>query len=180
MIYHRPRTCSSAFGVRREGALHASAVPQSPLGLFDTDSLIGEEDRAMRDTVRRFVDERIKPEIGDWYESGFDSRQRAGQGADRTELRLQPSRDAHPRRSHGTDWVLNGNKMWSTNGSFGDQVGPGHRLEMRRARRRPLVLIRPATANSRNLSSCGSRTGQGQLVSSLLLGERTHPACWSS
>ena len=47
-----------------------AATPQSPLGLFDTDSLIGEEDRAMRDTVRRFVEERIKPEIGDWYESG--------------------------------------------------------------------------------------------------------------
>ena len=48
----------------------SAATPQSPLGLFDTDSLISEEDRAMRDTVRRFVEERIKPEIGDWYESG--------------------------------------------------------------------------------------------------------------
>jgi glutaryl-CoA dehydrogenase len=48
----------------------ASAAPQSPLGLFGTDGLIGEEDRAIRDTVRRFVEERIKPELGDWYESG--------------------------------------------------------------------------------------------------------------
>ncbi|MFE7223943.1 acyl-CoA dehydrogenase family protein [Nocardioides sp. NPDC057577] len=43
---------------------------QTPLQLFDTDSLIGEEDRAIRDTVRRFVEDRIRPEIADWYESG--------------------------------------------------------------------------------------------------------------
>jgi glutaryl-CoA dehydrogenase len=44
--------------------------PQSPLALFDTDSLIVEEDRAMRDTVRKFVDDRIKPELAEWYETG--------------------------------------------------------------------------------------------------------------
>ncbi len=44
--------------------------PQSPLGLFGTDALIGEEDLAIRDTVRRFVEDRIKPELADWYESG--------------------------------------------------------------------------------------------------------------
>ncbi|MEI7057165.1 acyl-CoA dehydrogenase family protein [Nocardioides sp. CCNWLW239] len=43
---------------------------QTPFQLFDTDSLIGEEERAIRDTVRRFVEDRIKPEIADWYESG--------------------------------------------------------------------------------------------------------------
>jgi len=42
----------------------------SPLGLFATDSLVGEEDRAIRDTVRRFVEDRIKPELADWYEAG--------------------------------------------------------------------------------------------------------------
>src|SRR6476620_9399134 len=45
-------------------------APEHPLALFDTDSLIGEEDRAMRDTVRRFVDERIRPDLAEWYESG--------------------------------------------------------------------------------------------------------------
>ncbi|HET6625108.1 MAG TPA: acyl-CoA dehydrogenase family protein [Nocardioidaceae bacterium] len=45
------------------------ATPQTPLGLFDTDSLVGEEDRAMRDTVRRFVDDRVKPSLAQWYES---------------------------------------------------------------------------------------------------------------
>ncbi|WP_434967624.1 acyl-CoA dehydrogenase family protein [Janibacter indicus] len=47
-----------------------STTAQSPLGLFATDDLIGEEDRAIRDTVRRFVDDRIRPGIADWYEQG--------------------------------------------------------------------------------------------------------------
>ncbi|WP_444544895.1 acyl-CoA dehydrogenase family protein [Streptomyces daqingensis] len=48
----------------------APVTPQSPLGLFGTDSLIGEEDRAIRDTVRRFVEDKVKPKLGDWYEAG--------------------------------------------------------------------------------------------------------------
>lgn len=47
-----------------------STTAHSPLGLFVTDDLIGEEDRAIRDTVRRFVDDRIRPGIADWYEQG--------------------------------------------------------------------------------------------------------------
>jgi glutaryl-CoA dehydrogenase len=45
-------------------------VPQTPLALFDTDHLIDADSLAMRETVRRFVDDRIRPEIADWYESG--------------------------------------------------------------------------------------------------------------
>jgi glutaryl-CoA dehydrogenase len=44
-------------------------MTQTPLGLFGTDALIGEEDRAMRDTVRRFVDDRIRPHVAGWFES---------------------------------------------------------------------------------------------------------------
>lgn len=47
----------------------ATAKPQTPLGLFDTDGLITEEDLAIRDTVRRFVEDKIKPHVADWYES---------------------------------------------------------------------------------------------------------------
>ncbi|KQX62715.1 acyl-CoA dehydrogenase family protein [Angustibacter sp. Root456] len=43
---------------------------QSPLALFDVDGLVGDDDRAIRDTVRAFVDDRIKPNVADWYESG--------------------------------------------------------------------------------------------------------------
>ena len=45
-------------------------MPQSPLGLFGTDSLIDEESLAIRDTVRRYVDDKIRPHLADWYESG--------------------------------------------------------------------------------------------------------------
>jgi glutaryl-CoA dehydrogenase len=40
------------------------------LALFGTDDLIGEEERAIQDTVRRFVEDRVKPELAEWYESG--------------------------------------------------------------------------------------------------------------
>ena len=43
---------------------------QTPLGLFGTDALIGEEDRAMRDAVRQHVEAKIKPNLAEWYESG--------------------------------------------------------------------------------------------------------------
>jgi len=48
----------------------APVTPRGPLALFQTESLIDEEDRAIRDTVRRFVEDKIRPEIADWYESG--------------------------------------------------------------------------------------------------------------
>ena len=42
----------------------------APLELFGLHQLVGEEERAMQDTVRRFVDARIKPEVAEWYETG--------------------------------------------------------------------------------------------------------------
>ncbi|WP_109474576.1 acyl-CoA dehydrogenase family protein [Ornithinimicrobium cavernae] len=45
-------------------------TPTRPLELFATDHLVSEEDRAMQATVRRFVDDRIRPEIGAWFETG--------------------------------------------------------------------------------------------------------------
>ncbi len=44
--------------------------PISPLALLDIESLIDEDDRAIRDTVRAFVDERLRPEIAQWYDAG--------------------------------------------------------------------------------------------------------------
>ncbi len=43
---------------------------RSPLGLLDTDSLIDEEDRAIQQTVRKWVDDRVRPDIAQWYEQG--------------------------------------------------------------------------------------------------------------
>jgi len=47
-----------------------SKQPQSPFHLFDIDHLLSDEERAIRDVVRDFVDTRIKPEVGDWFEDG--------------------------------------------------------------------------------------------------------------
>jgi glutaryl-CoA dehydrogenase len=48
----------------------AGRKPTTPLGLFDTNLLIDDEERAIGDTVRRFVEDRIRPEVADWYEAG--------------------------------------------------------------------------------------------------------------
>jgi glutaryl-CoA dehydrogenase len=47
-----------------------ASTPPSPLELFDTDSLLAEDDLAMRDTVRRFVDDKVRPHLAEWFESG--------------------------------------------------------------------------------------------------------------
>ena len=41
----------------------------APLELFATDRLLGEEERAIRDTVRKYVEAELKPELAGWYES---------------------------------------------------------------------------------------------------------------
>lgn len=47
--------------------------PLGPLELFDTDGLVDAIDpdaRTIRDTARQFVDDRVRPHIAEWYESG--------------------------------------------------------------------------------------------------------------
>jgi glutaryl-CoA dehydrogenase len=44
--------------------------PVAPLDLLDLDVSLSEEDRQIRDTVRRVVDERVRPHVADWYEAG--------------------------------------------------------------------------------------------------------------
>src|SRR5690625_3232269 len=53
-----------------EARAMAGAKVSTPLGLFGTESLLGEEEVAIRDSVRQFVTERIKPNIGQWFEDG--------------------------------------------------------------------------------------------------------------
>jgi len=45
-------------------------LPQSPFGLFAIDHLLSEEERAIRDVVREYVDAEIRPNVADWFESG--------------------------------------------------------------------------------------------------------------
>lgn len=45
----------------------------SPLDLLGVDHLLTEEERAIQATVRRFVDDQVRPHIADWYEAGLDA-----------------------------------------------------------------------------------------------------------
>ena len=173
----------------------------APLDLFAIDRLVGEEDRAIRDTVRKYVEAELKPELaelvrvrqpagprtrrGSWARSGVLGMHLEGYGcagtsatayglacleleagdsglrslvsvqgslamfaiwrygseeqkqewlpadggrrgdrllrAHRARLRLRPRRDAHPgAAATASDWVLDGTKMWITNGSIAD------------------------------------------------------------
>lgn len=40
----------------------------APMDLFGIDSLLDDEERAIRDTVRRYCDDKIRPHIADWFE----------------------------------------------------------------------------------------------------------------
>jgi glutaryl-CoA dehydrogenase len=42
----------------------------APLDLLDLDTLLTDEERDMRALVRRVVDDRVRPDVADWYESG--------------------------------------------------------------------------------------------------------------
>src|SRR3954452_11865842 len=45
-------------------------MPVAPLDLLDLDDLLTDEDRAMRDLVRRVVDDTVRPHVAGWYERG--------------------------------------------------------------------------------------------------------------
>ena len=44
--------------------------PQSPFALFSIDHLLSEEERAIRDVVRSFIDDQVRPYVADWFEAG--------------------------------------------------------------------------------------------------------------
>jgi glutaryl-CoA dehydrogenase len=169
-----------------------------PLDFLALDSLLDDEERAIRDTVRQFVRERVLPEVGDWFEQGILPRELLGElaklglygmhlegyglpgasavaygltcleleagdagvrsavsvqgslamfaiwrwGSEEQKERWLPAMHAgeligcfgltepdagsdpgsmrtHARRD-GSDWILNGAKMWITNGSIAD------------------------------------------------------------
>lgn len=46
------------------------AAPQHPFDLYSIDSLFNEEQLAIRDVARDFVNDRIKPNIAGWFEDG--------------------------------------------------------------------------------------------------------------
>jgi len=50
-----------------------------PYDFLDVDGLLDDEERAIRDTVRQFVRERVVPEVGDWFEQGILPRELFGE-----------------------------------------------------------------------------------------------------
>jgi glutaryl-CoA dehydrogenase len=49
--------------------------PQRQTDFLELDRLLGEEERLVRDTVRRWVADRVLPDIADWYEAGTFPRE---------------------------------------------------------------------------------------------------------
>ncbi len=47
-----------------------TTVPVGPLELLDVDHLLSDEERAVQASVRRLVDDTIRPNIAQWYEEG--------------------------------------------------------------------------------------------------------------
>ena len=53
----------------------AAPADLDPLDFLALDALLDDEERAIRDTVRQFVRERVLPEVGDWFEQGILPRE---------------------------------------------------------------------------------------------------------
>jgi glutaryl-CoA dehydrogenase len=179
-------------------ATTAKPTALDPLDFLAIDALLDDEEKAIRDTVRQFVRERIVPEVGEWFEQGILPRELAQEigrlglfgmhldgyglpgasavsygltcleleagdsgirsfvsvqgslamfaiwrwGSEEQKQRWLPAMHAgeaigcfgltepdagsdpgsmrtHARRD-GADWVLNGTKMWITNGTIAD------------------------------------------------------------
>ena len=181
-----------------------------PLDLFDLDDLVGEEERAIQQTVREVMDKQVRPHVAQWYDEGsLPARELAVElgkvgllgmhlegygcagtsatayglacleleaadagvrslvsvqgslamfaiwkhGSDAQKERwlprmatgeaigcfglTEPDAGSDPAsmrtraRRDGTDWVLNGSKMWITNGSIADVAVVWARVEGR-------------------------------------------------
>ena len=48
----------------------AAAIQVRPTDFLDIDSLLSDEERAIRDMVRAWIADRVLPQIGDWFEAG--------------------------------------------------------------------------------------------------------------
>jgi glutaryl-CoA dehydrogenase len=53
----------------------AKPTALDPLDYLALDALLDDEERAIRDTVRQFVRERVLPEVGEWFERGVFPRE---------------------------------------------------------------------------------------------------------
>ncbi len=58
-------------------ASDTGAARVRPQDFLDIDSLLSDEERAIRDVVRAFVNDRVVPAVGDWFEQGTIPRELA-------------------------------------------------------------------------------------------------------
>ena len=47
-----------------------AAAPVAPLDLVAADSLLSEDERAIRSTVRTYLDREVRPHVAEWFEAG--------------------------------------------------------------------------------------------------------------
>ena len=55
-------------------ATTAKKTELDPRDFLALDALLSDEERAIRDTVRQFVTEKVKPYVGEWFETRRASR----------------------------------------------------------------------------------------------------------
>ena len=60
-------------------ATTAKPTELDPIDYLAVDALLDEEERAIRDTVRQFVRERVVPNVGEWFEQGILPRELAAE-----------------------------------------------------------------------------------------------------
>jgi glutaryl-CoA dehydrogenase len=74
--------CSSGSASKRfarlaGGAEEIATATVRPEDFLDIDSLLSDEERDIRDVVRAFVNDRVLPNVGDWFEAGTVPRELA-------------------------------------------------------------------------------------------------------
>jgi glutaryl-CoA dehydrogenase len=55
------------------------APPLDPHDFLALDALLSDEEKAIRDTVRQFIHQRVLPDVGDWFEQGILPRELLGE-----------------------------------------------------------------------------------------------------
>ena len=63
----------------RRGRDRDERLRRSTPDFLALDALLGDEEKAIRDTVRQFVRDRVLPEVGDWFEQGVLPRELLGE-----------------------------------------------------------------------------------------------------
>ena len=63
-----------AAATRSLGAMSHQPLGQSvdPHDVLALDALLDDEERLLRDTVRQFVTDRILPDVGEWFDAGYN------------------------------------------------------------------------------------------------------------